>query len=204
MNKILGTIIGAVCGAALGGGIAYVYLNKKYDKVFETEMEANDDIIRDLKEENASLHKRLVEKQNEAKDKFFKNESIVEVPNDVLEEDEEDDEEFDIDRVDPDDNSEIRFISFRDYEDDDDYEKEELKYYMADGVFTQDEEVLDISEFTNICGQNAAIILKNPSTLSRYSGGGDNELYVRNEEYSTDYKIKRYKISYQKYINSQR
>jgi hypothetical protein len=207
MNKVITIIIGGIFGGAIGGGIAYWYLNAKYSKVMDIETQDYIDEIQNLREQNSKLQKQVINKLEAEKDRIASSEveGVVIDPDqismdDIIEEEEEDDDnrEVDIDNSD----SDIRYISMRDYEDDEDYEKEVIKYYSGDGVITQDDEILDEEEFINVCGKAALNDLQRLTSLSSRSSGGDNELYIRNEEYNTDYQIKRYRLSYEKYINS--
>lgn len=201
MNKSIAIVIGSIVGAAIGGGVVYVYLNKKYDVIFERETESYREEISELKETNETLNKRLVAKLGKAKAEFFDKENVADVDQISIddltadEEAEDDDEEYDSESVKKTSND-IRFISKKDYDDDDEYEKEVFEYYMSDGVILQDEEVLDAEEFEEVCGNAALPLLKKDKSLSRWSSGGDNELYIRNEMYATDYKIKRYHKAY--------
>ena len=199
MNKSIYILVSAVIGAAIGGGCAYFYLNKKYDVVFDKETESYRDEIESLREENTSLHKRLVNKLGKDKAEFFENEHVADdVPDEMLdisEEDEEDDDEgYDSEPTKKD--GTIRFIYKKDYEDDDDYEKETFEYYMANSIIVQDNDILEPEEFEEVCGTNALPLLRKDKSLSRWSSAGDNELYIRNENFNVDYKIKRYHMAF--------
>lgn len=197
MNKAIGIIIGSVVGAALGGGLIYIYLNKKYDNVFEKETESYRDEINNLNEKNKELNKRLISKLGKEKAEFFEKENVVEVddPNSlIIEEESDSDESYDVEPTNK--SADIRMISKKDYEDDEDYEKEVIEYYMLDQTYLQDEEILDIDEFERVCGQHAITLLKKDKSLARWSNADDNELYIRNEQYCTDYKIIRYHKAY--------
>lgn len=207
MNRTLATIIGIAIGTAVGGAIVYTYLNTKYSKVIEIETQDYIDEIKELKDNLHNVQKQVVNNLNEAKEKMATSnpytDAVVIDPDqismdDIIGEDDVDDDEPDVD-VDNS-NSDIRYISMRDYEDDEDYEKEVIKYFSADGVILQDEEILEADEFINVCGRRALNDLQRLTSLSSRSSGKDNELYIRNEEYNTDYKVIRLKVSYQKYI----
>lgn len=208
MNRTLATIIGIAIGTAVGGAIVYTYLNAKYSKVIEIETQDYIDEIKELKDNLHNVQKQVVNNLNETKEKMATSnpytDAVVIDPDqismdDIIGEDDVDDDEPDVD-VDNS-NSDIRYISMRDYEDDEDYEKEVIKYFSADGVILQDEEILEADEFINVCGRRALNDLQRLTSLSSRSSGKDNELYIRNEEYNTDYKVIRLKVSYQKYIS---
>lgn len=196
MNKAIDIVIGSVIGAAIGGGIVYFYLNKKYDVIFEKETQSYRDEIDELRESNKTFQKRLANTLGKDKEEFFEKEHVADVDPDQLEEIITDEEES----VDVDEplkkSNDIRFISKKDYEDDDNYEKEEFEYYMGDGVIIQDEEELEPEEFEEVCGNAVLPLLKKDKSLSRWSSGGDNEIYIRNELYATDYRIKRHHTAY--------
>ena len=194
MNKLLYIVIGCVGGAAIGGGIAYVYLNKKYDVVFEKETESYRAEIDELRSNYDDLQKNTARKLYKKKEEFFENDKFVSVDPDDIIEDSDEEENIDVEPTNK--TTDIRFITKKDYEDDEDYEKEEIVFYMADGVITQDEDILEEDEFFEVCGDRVLSLLREDKSLSRWSAAGDNELYIRNEGYSTDYKIKRYHKAY--------
>ena len=194
MNKLLYIVIGCVGGAAIGGGIAYIYLNKKYDVVFEKETESYRAEISELRSNYDDLQKNTARKLYKTKEEFFDNDKFASVDPDDIVEDSEDEENIDVEPTNK--TTDIRFITKKDYEDDEDYEKEEIVFYMADGVITQDEDILEEDEFFEVCGDRVLSLLREDKSLSRWSAAGDNELYIRNEGYSTDYKIKRYHKAY--------
>jgi len=194
MNKMIFIAIGSIIGAAIGGGVAYVYLNKKYDVVFEKETESYRNEIDELKKSNHKLQKQIVTKLDDAKASLV----IPENPDDIPEENE--------DNVDSEpitfnsDDEDIRLINVKDFVDDEDYEKEEIKYYSVDGIIAENDEILDEEEFVEICGSEALDIIKKKISLKELSGK-DNEIYIRNENFNTDYKIIRYKESYGDHFN---
>lgn len=194
MSKVLTIVISAACGAALGGGAVYVYLNKKYEGIMEREMSAADEEIERLEKEVTRLQKQTADKLAKSKEDI-KNAVIPEKdPNSLIFEEDENGDEVDI--TEDSSSNDIRFISMRDYEDDEDYEKEEFEYYMFDGTIVQDDEVLSVEEFEQVCGGLAMPLLRKDRSLARWSSGSDNELYIRNEEYCTDYKINRHHSAY--------
>lgn len=196
MNKAIYIVIASVCGAALGGGLAYVYLNKKYDVVFEKETESYRNEISDLRECCDRLQKSTARKLYKTKEEMMSEEHIVAPDPDSLIVDDGEDEENNIEVEPANTSGDIRYISRKDYEDDDDFEKETIEYYMADGTIVQDEDVLETDEFEEVCGNSVLPLLRKDKSLSRWSNAGDNELYIRNEGYGTDYKIKRYHKAY--------
>ena len=199
MSKI-GTIVGIIFGTVVGGGVTYWYLNTKYSKVIDIETQDYIDQIDALKNQVHNLQKKVVGKLEDEKEAMINRPSnyseavVVDNSINVNDIDEDDDDEPDIEPDDVSDNI-IRYISKGDYDDDEDYEKEEMKYFSGDNVITQDGEILDEDEFVNVCGRKALHDLIN-------SKNNVGEIFVRNEEYVTDYKIKRINLSYQKYINS--
>lgn len=194
MNKAICIAIGSAIGAALGALITYVVLEKQYDVVFEAETRSYREEIDNLRDENNTLNKRLVNKLGKEKAKFFAEEHVSDsVPPEMLNVD-EDDEPYDIEPTKKDGN--IRFISKKDYEDDDDFEKETFEYYMGNGVIIQDNDILDTDEFEEVCGTTVLPLLRKDKSLSRWSSAGDNEIYIRNESYTTDYRIKRHHSSF--------
>jgi len=52
---------------------------------------------------------------------------------------------------------------------------------------------MDMDEFDVICGEKAL------KTFNQ-----SNEIYIRNEAFMTDYKIVRYNMSYERYINGRK
>ena len=192
MNKIIAIIFGCVIGAGIGGGVTYLCLNRHYDRIFESETDTYRSKIDELEKANQDFQKRLANKLEGTKEGFFESNNVVVV---------DDPDSFDTNDnlyVTPDKKSRqsIRFISKKDYDDDDDYEKELFEYYMLDGTILQNEEVLEVIEFEEVCGNAVIPLLKKDKSLARWSSADDNELYIRNEEYNTDYKIVRYHKAY--------
>ncbi len=198
MNKLIYVIIGSMIGAGIGGGIAYVYLNKKYDVVFEKETESYRSEIDTLRESNYALQKAQANKLYSKKEDFFKNENVADVDAKDVDNDNtsdiDDSDDFDAEPTKK--SGEIRFISRKDFDDDDDYEKEYIEYYMGNDYIIQNDEVLDEEEFDEVCGSSAISLLKKDKSLARWSNADDNELYIRNERYGVDYKIVRFHKSY--------
>ena len=195
MNKTIYILIGSLIGAAIGGGGAYLYLNKKYDVVFEKETEVYRTELEDLRSKNSDLNKRLVAKLGKGKAEFFESEGVATIPDDIdVNNITDDDEGYDAEPTSK--NNDIRFISRKDYDDDDDYEKEVFEYYMGNNVITQDNDILEQEEFEEVCGTSVLPLLRKDKSLSRWSSAGDNEIYVRNEKYDTDYKILRHHLSF--------
>ena len=204
MNKtaVIASIISGIVGLAVGGGSVVLYY-KKIQENYDAELDESHRIISELQEKvnlkADDIKKDLMGKmasKNEYQEAVKSIES-ADIPNAVLVTDEE--TEIDIsdetDYPDADESGEIRFIGAKDYEDDEDYEKEKIKFYSKDGVLTQDNDILSLEEFENVCGKKAL------TSFGKY-GSGPNVCYVRNEEYMTDYEIKKYNISYQSYKNS--
>jgi len=198
MNKtaVVSSIISGVVGLALGGGSVFLYYKKIQDN-YDRELDESHRTITDLQNK---IKVKSEDIKNELLGQFAsKNEyqdAVADIPKEETEE--EDVAEIDIsdDPESPmaDDKLDIRFIGPQDYEDDDDYEKEKIKFYSKDGVLTQDNDVLTLEEFEEVCGKKAL------TSFGKY-GAGSNSCYVRNEEYMTDYEIKRYNMSYQSYKN---
>ena len=202
MNKtaVIASIISGIVGLAVGSGSVILYY-KKIQENYDAELDESHRMISELQEKvnlkADDIKKDLMGKmasKNEYQEAVKSIESIpntVMVTNDEMEIDISDDTDY----PDADESGEIRFIGAKDYEDDEDYEKEKIKFYSKDGVLTQDNDVLSLEEFENICGKKAL------TSFGKY-GSGPNVCYVRNEEYMTDYEIKKYNISYQSYKNS--
>jgi hypothetical protein len=188
MNKMIFIAIGSIIGAAIGGGVAYVYLNKKYDVVFEKETESYRNEIEELKKINYGFQKNEANKLYTKKEEFFKDQKVVDVDPDSLVKDEED-EDFDSEPTKK--SGDIRFISKKDFDDDDDFEKEYFDYYMGNATIVQNDEELSVEEFEEVCGNTVLPLLKKDRSLARWSSAGDNEIYIRNERYCVDYKITR-------------
>ena len=198
MNKVLSMILCGLAGATIGGGITYVCVDKKFEKIFDSEIESYENELNELRGELTSLQKKVAIKNDTEKEKkAVPTGAVVPTvdPNSLIFKEESDgtEEALTVQESLPND---IRFISKMDYEDDDDYEKEEIEYYMFDGTITQDNEVLEDDEFENVCGTSALPLLRKDKSLARWSSADDNELYIRNEEYCTDYKIVRHHKAY--------
>lgn len=202
MNKtaIIASIISGIVGLAVGGGSVILYY-KKIQENYDAELDESHRMISELQEKvnlKADDIKKDIMSKMASKNEYQEAvKSIKSIPNTVLVTDDEMEIDIsdDTDYPDADESGEIRFISAKDYEDDEDYEKEKIKFYSKDGVLTQDNDVLSLEEFENVCGKKAL------TSFGKY-GSGPNVCYVRNEEYMTDYEIKKYNISYQSYKNS--
>lgn len=198
MSKVINVVLGTLFGAAVGGGVAYVYLNAKYSKVIDIECQSYQDEITSLRQQVGDLQKQVVTKLDEAKESIA-NEQPVEVDpaqlsiDDISVEEEEGDEDEGYDAEPTSKSGNVRYIGEKDYEDDEDYEKEVFYYFSGDSIFTQDDEILDDEEVVGICGKDAVNKIKHHRDIR--------SIYVRNEDYNTDYKIKRYNMTYEKYIN---
>lgn len=202
MNKtaVIASIISGIVGLAVGGGSVILYY-KKIQENYDAELDESHRMISELQEKvnlkADDIKNELISKmasKNEYQEAVKSIES-ADTPNAVLVTDEEMEIDISDDYPDADESGEIRFIGAKDYEDDEDYEKEKIKFYSKDGVLTQDNDVLSLEEFENVCGKKAL------TSFGKY-GSGPNVCYVRNEEYMTDYEIKKYNISYQSYKNS--
>lgn len=202
MNKtaVIASIISGIVGLAVGGGSVVLYY-KKIQENYDAELDESHRMISELQEKvnlkADDIKKDLMDKmasKNEYQEAVKSIES-ADIPNAVLVTDDEMEIDVSDDYPNADESGEIRFIGAKDYEDDEDYEKEKIKFYSKDGVLTQDNDVLSLEEFENVCGKKAL------TSFGKY-GSGPNVCYVRNEEYMTDYEIKKYNISYQSYKNS--
>lgn len=202
MNKtaVIASIISGIVGLAVGGGSVILYY-KKIQENYDAELDESHRMISELQEKvnlkADDIKKDLMGKfasKNEYQEAVKSIES-ADISNAELVTDDEMEIDISGDYPDADESGEIRFIGAKDYEDDEDYEKEKIKFYSKDGVLTQDNDVLSLEEFENVCGKKAL------TSFGKY-GSGPNVCYVRNEEYMTDYEIKKYNISYQSYKNS--
>ena len=201
MNKtaVVSSIISGVVGLALGGGSVFLYYKKiqeNYDRELDESHRTITDLQNKVKVKSDDIKNELLGQLAASKNEY--EEAVASIPNEETEEEVEDEAEIDI-SDDPelpmaDDKLDIRFIGPQDYEDDDDYEKEKIKFYSKDGVLTQDNDVLTLKEFEDVCGKKALM------SFGKY-GAGSNACYVRNETFMTDYEIKRYNMSYQSYKN---
>lgn len=202
MNKtaVIASIISGIVGLAVGSGSVILYY-KKIQENYDAELDESHRMISELQEKvnlkADDIKKDLMDKMASKNEYQEAVKSIESIPNTVLVTDDEMEIDIsdDTDYPDADESGEIRFIGAKDYEDDEDYEKEKIKFYSKDGVLTQDNDVLSLEEFENVCGKKAL------TSFGKY-GSGPNVCYVRNEEYMTDYEIKKYNISYQSYKNS--
>lgn len=181
MNNAIVLAAGILFGGIVGGGCTYVYLNKKYTNIQNTELEIYRKENRELKDQNKSIQKSIATKLETEKEKIFDDEGTDDPEDDTFMTNE----------------SDIRFISPGDYDDDADYEKEEFKYFESDNVITQDDEVLDIEEFEEVCGRNALLC------FGKYDADKDH-VFVRNEHFNTDYKITKYHSSYSDYMHNRK
>ena len=199
MNKtaVIASIISGIVGLAVGGGSVVLYY-KKIQENYDAELDESHRIISELQEKvnlkADDIKKDLMDKMA-SKNEYQEAVKSIESAELVTDEETEIDISDDTDYPDADESGEIRFIGAKDYEDDEDYEKEKIKFYSKDGVLTQDNDILSLEEFENVCGKKAL------TSFGKY-GSGPNVCYVRNEEYMTDYEIKKYNISYQSYKNS--
>lgn len=202
MNKtaVIASIISGIVGLAVGSGSVILYY-KKIQENYDAELDESHRMISELQEKvnlkADDIKKDLMGKMASKNEYQEAVKSIESIPNTVMVTDDEMEIDIsdDTDYPDADESGEIRFIGAKDYEDDEDYEKEKIKFYSKDGVLTQDNDVLSLEEFENVCGKKAL------TSFGKY-GSGPNVCYVRNEEYMTDYEIKKYNISYQSYKNS--
>ena len=200
MNKpaIVSSIISGVVGLAVGGGSVFLYYKKIHENVM-SELESSRETVRDIQNKinirSEDIKADLI-KQISLPSKNDYKEAVESIDNKSVEESTEDSATIDIseDLPNADESGNIRFIGPQDYDDDDDYEKEKIKFYSKDGVLTQDDDILSLEEFEDVCGKKAL------TSFGKY-GAGTNACYVRNEEYMTDYEIKRYNISYHSYKN---
>lgn len=201
MNKtaVVSSIISGVVGLALGGGSVFLYYKKiqeNYDRELDESHRTITDLQNKIKVKSDDIKNELLGQLTTSKNEY--EEAVDSIPKEETEEEVEDEAEIDIsdepELPKADDKLDIRFIGPNDYEDDDDYEKEKIKFYSKDGVLTQDDDVLTLKEFEEVCGNKAL------TSFGKY-GAGSNACYVRNEEYMTDYEIKRYNMSYQSYKN---
>lgn len=201
MNKaaVVSSIISGIVGLAVGGGSVFLYYKKIQDN-YNNELDESRRTIKNLQEQvkvnseniKADLMKQMTSQASE-------NEYQKAVESVVIPADEQKTETIDISSESDespiaDEDGNIRFIGPQDYDDDEDYEKEKIKFYSKDGVLTQDDDILSLEEFEDVCGKKALM------SFGKY-GAGSNACYVRNEEFMTDYEIKRYNISYQSYKN---
>lgn len=199
MNKtaVIASIISGIVGLAVGGGSVVLYY-KKIQENYDAELDESHRMISELQEKvnlkADDIKKDLMDKMA-SKNEYQEAVKSIESAELVTDEETEIDISDDTDYPDADESGEIRFIGAKDYEDDEDYEKEKIKFYSKDGVLTQDNDILSLEEFENVCGKKAL------TSFGKY-GSGPNVCYVRNEEYMTDYEIKKYNISYQSYKNS--
>lgn len=201
MNKtaVVSSIISGVVGLALGGGFVFLYYKKiqeNYDRELDESHRTITDLQNKIKIKSEDIKNELLGQLTTSKNEY--EEAVASIPNELAEEEVEDEAEIDIsdepELPKADDELNIRFIGPQDYDDDDDYEKEKIKFYSKDGVLTQDDDVLTLEEFENVCGKKTLI------SFGKY-GAGSNACYVRNEDFMTDYEIKRYNMSYQSYKN---
>lgn len=199
MNKtaVIASIISGIVGLAVGGGSVVLYY-KKIQENYDAELDESHRMISELQEKvnlkADDIKKDLMDKMA-SKNEYQEAVKSIGSAELVIDEETEIDISDDTDYPDADESGEIRFIGAKDYEDDEDYEKEKIKFYSKDGVLTQDNDILSLEEFENVCGKKAL------TSFGKY-GSGPNVCYVRNEEYMTDYEIKKYNISYQSYKNS--
>ena len=205
MNKtaVIASIISGIVGVAAGCGSTILYY-KKIQENYDIELDESHRIINDLQEK---VNLKAEDIKNDILGKMASKNEYQEALNSIKEEAKDEDEKPTFGRfpwgedespedIEVDDSDEpIRFIGPRDYDDDEDYEKEKIKFYSKDGVLTQDNDILSLEEFEEVCGKKALM------SFGKY-GAGPNVCYVRNEEFMTDYEIKKYNISYQSYKNS--
>lgn len=199
MNDFVKYGLSAIGGAGLGVLACYLYLNKIKNTIEDKEFAIYRDELTKLRAKNESLEAYI--KRMGSEDESYKNAVVLDnemmpdpTPITCIQDESEEDEDEDDDVEIEEDSFDIRFISPADYEDDEDYEKEVLKYYK-DGVVTQDDEILELYEVEDQVGDKAL------KSFGMY-GATRNEVYVRNEHWKTDYKIKKYNLSYEQYRNS--
>lgn len=198
MNDFVKYGLSAIGGAGLGVLACYLYLNKIKNTIEDKEFTIYRDELTKLRAKNESLEAYIKRISSGLTEAVVLDVDVKPLPENlevnILDESEEDEEEEDDDVEIEEDSFDIRFISPADYEDDEDYEKEVLKYYK-DGVVTQDDEILELYEVEDQVGDKAL------KSFGMY-GATRNEVYVRNEHWKTDYKIKKYNLSYEQYRNS--
>jgi hypothetical protein len=194
---VIGSVISGVIGLGIGIGGTYVYFKKVYDVNTDKEYQEYKRQLDEDRETIKNLQAQVANKLALVKEDMLKSgmeEGTVPVVvsdnltiDDIIAESEEPKVEI---------NEDIRFISPKDYDDDEDYEKEIIKYYSVDNVISQDDDVLSIDEFKEVCGDEKVL-----HSFGKFDAP-PSEVYVRNEFFNTDYKIKKYNISYERYINS--
>jgi hypothetical protein len=194
---VIGSVISGIIGLGIGIGGTYIYFKKVYDVNTDKEYQEYKRQLDEDRETIKNLQAQVANKLALVKEDMLKSgmeEGTVPVIvsdnltiDDIIAESEEPEAEI---------NEDIRFISPKDYDDDDEYEKEFIKYYSVDNVISQDDDILSDEEFTEVCG--GRIVLQSFGKFDAPSS----EIYVRNEHFRTDYKIKKYNISYERYINS--
>lgn len=194
---VIGSVISGVVGLGIGIGGTYIYFKKVYDVNTDKEYQEYKRQLDEDRETIKNLQAQVANKLALVKEDMLKSgmeEGTVPVVvsdnltiDDIIAESEEPKAEI---------NEDVRFISPKDYDDDEDYEKEIIKYYSVDNVISQDDDVLSIEEFKDVCGDEKVL-----HSFGKFDAP-PSEVYVRNEFFNTDYKIKKYNISYERYINS--
>lgn len=194
---VIGSVISGVVGLGIGIGGTYIYFKKVYDVNTDKEYQEYKRQLDEDRETIKNLQAQVANKLALVKEDMLKSgmeEGTVPVVvsdnltiDDIIAESEEPEAEI---------NEDVRFISPKDYDDDEDYEKEIIKYYSVDNVISQDDDVLSIEEFKDVCGDEKVL-----HSFGKFDAP-PSEVYVRNEFFNTDYKIKKYNISYERYINS--
>lgn len=194
---VIGSVISGVVGLGIGIGGTYIYFKKVYDVNTDKEYQEYKRQLDEDRETIKNLQAQVANKLALVKEDMLKSgmeEGTVPVVvsdnltiDDIITESEEPKAEI---------NEDVRFISPKDYDDDEDYEKEIIKYYSVDNVISQDDDVLSIEEFKDVCGDEKVL-----HSFGKFDAP-PSEVYVRNEFFNTDYKIKKYNISYERYINS--
>jgi len=199
MNKaVISSIISGIVGFALGAVGTYLYFDRVHTNNTEREyleykkkLEEDEEIITNLQSQVAAKLVAVKKEMLESKPDYTPEEpELVNLTIDDISNDEVDENES------PEITDEIHFISRIEYENEDDYEKDFIKYFSVDKVIVYNDDTISIDEFMNYCGSD--IVLR---SFGKYGSDNSSEVFVRNEHFCTDYKIKRYKISYERYLN---
>ena len=210
MNSYVKSTISFIAGAAVGAGLAVIFLKKKYDQMYqesaarmeevyselikeqvpyETEGGEDPEVLAKLNREKPDLNEyaKSIAKEHKFVDytKHAEIKTVEEVKEEHLEKKAEEEPKKDID---------IYTIDPNDFGEFDDYGHIFLTYY-SDGILAEGEDILDDDEIENCVG------LDFEDHFGEYE---DDSVHIRNDRLKCDYEILADERTFEKALNDKR